>query len=494
MRPDLEHIKKIEDFLAKKLPPAEQAQFKKEQQQNPQLQKEVQLQQDLVHQIQEMAFLEEVQAYQQTYNQTRKTKKWWWWLALFVATLLAILVGILFFGSRGEDSVSWFSSLDNETEQSTDGELPNQEGTEPQAKPTTSNTVTADPTNNDLTTTPNKSIRNPFVVPFEQQTINNSKGSTIRIQDSKTVIHIPAKAVLSAAGKSIRGDYTIRYRDFRTPVQLMFSGVPMHQDDSSRYSSNGMLEVIAYQNGQRLTMNPQHLITVDYEVNGYYTPSVDWSLYEDDNKTWKVIESVAMPLPLTAQQKLAAAERAARDRLNKNTATISDSTNIDADKNKIKMGMTLTPINETPDTIASRHFVQHRSNPKLIKGLKMATFGVYNCGNRYTVANQLLVRATYIDAQQNPIEQADILSIIDLDYWAAYSFEPTQFLCNRKAKNIFLLWTKKGDLYSYYSRQPLPKGNTTVNQYTFKMQKLSPKIYSLAALQQYIDKVQEEQN
>jgi hypothetical protein len=134
-----------------------------------------------------------------------------------------------------------------------------------------------------------------------------------------------------------------------------------------------------------------------------------------------------------------------------------------------------------------RKIVQHKHNPKLIKGLQLPSFGVYNCGQKYTVAHQILVEASYTTFQKNAIQNGHTLSVIDLDYNAAYSFEPNRFLCNRVAANVFLLWTTDGKLYSFYKSARQTMGDKSFGTFAFAMDDLTNQIQSTEELQQYLD-------
>ena len=88
----------------------------------------------------------------------------------------------------------------------------------------------------------------------------------------------------------------------------------------------------------------------------------------------------------------------------------------------------------------------------------MRSFGAYNLSELYKVQNQVAIEADYLDEKGNRIHDAYLLTVVDLNFDAAYSFKPKEFICNAKANNILILWTKiwqnlflckTGLLYSY---------------------------------------------
>ena len=45
------------------------------------------------------------------------------------------------------------------------------------------------------------------------------------------------------------------------------------------------------------------------------------------------------------------------------------------------------------------------------------------------------------------IKAPKVLSLIDLNYNGAFSFNPNKFMCNAKADNILLLFAESGELF-----------------------------------------------
>src|ERR1035437_1263446 len=85
--------------------------------------------------------------------------------------------------------------------------------------------------------------------------------------------------------------------------------------------------------------------------------------------------------------------------------------------------------------------------PEIVKGLNVGSFGVYNCDQIYRPENKIDIIARYIDTEGKEINLLHVLSLIDLKYNGAFSFDPQSFTCNPKGKNVLALFTKTGDLY-----------------------------------------------
>ncbi len=118
--------------------------------------------------------------------------------------------------------------------------------------------------------------------PAERISVDNSKGTVYQAK-SGTRIHIPANAVVDAAGKPVTGNYTIDYTEYRDPAQIAFSGLPMHfheQDQEFAFNSAGMYEIRGYQNNEPLQL--QEAITVDFNCTDQIR---DLNFYELNDQT-----------------------------------------------------------------------------------------------------------------------------------------------------------------------------------------------------------------
>jgi hypothetical protein len=80
--------------------------------------------------------------------------------------------------------------------------------------------------------------------------IDNSKDTTI-VYRSGTTIYVPANAFKHKDGKDAGKNVRISYREFRDPVDFIFSGIPMDYDSAGikrPFESAGMFEVLGYEN------------------------------------------------------------------------------------------------------------------------------------------------------------------------------------------------------------------------------------------------------
>jgi hypothetical protein len=125
--------------------------------------------------------------------------------------------------------------------------------------------------------------------------------------------------------------------------------------------------------------------------------------------------------------------------------------------------------------------------PPIIKGLNIESFGVYNCDQIYRLPNPVNLLATYVDEKGNAINDADVLSMIDLNYNGAFSFDPKSFMCSTKGDNVLALFTSKGELY-LLEKGAFDKMNiTSSGSYTFVMKNKTETIKNTADLAAYLD-------
>lgn len=101
---------------------------------------------------------------------------------------------------------------------------------------------------------------------------------------SGTRIMIPANAFVDAKGNPLKGEVTIDYREFRDPVDVIVSGIPMKYDSAGAvgdFKSAGMFEINASVNGEEVFLAPGKTVNLDFAV----TDTADtYNFYELDEK------------------------------------------------------------------------------------------------------------------------------------------------------------------------------------------------------------------
>lgn len=111
-------------------------------------------------------------------------------------------------------------------------------------------------------------------IPYEAFTINASQGDTLFTKNGSILI-FPANSVMDASGSIITGNIEVKSREFNDVLDYSLAGIPMSYDSAGvKYSfvSSGMIDIRAYQNGNKLFINPNakpqiHLASTNKEMS-----------------------------------------------------------------------------------------------------------------------------------------------------------------------------------------------------------------------------------
>ena len=103
-------------------------------------------------------------------------------------------------------------------------------------------------------------------IPFKNYTVDAKRSSKIRYFNTGSAITIPDSAFVDSNGEIIKGKVDIKYREFHDPADFFVSGIPMTYDSAGEkyhFESAGMLELLAFQYGKPVYLNPERKITVE---------------------------------------------------------------------------------------------------------------------------------------------------------------------------------------------------------------------------------------
>lgn len=108
---------------------------------------------------------------------------------------------------------------------------------------------------------------------------------------SGTKIIIPQNAFVDKAGNPVSGNVTISYREFRDPVDIMLSGIPMKYDSAGQsedFESAGMFEMNASVNGEEVFLAPGKKVDMDFAV---VDTASTYNFYRlDEQKGWQYLQ------------------------------------------------------------------------------------------------------------------------------------------------------------------------------------------------------------
>ena len=102
------------------------------------------------------------------------------------------------------------------------------------------------------------------------------------------------------------------------------------------------------------------------------------------------------------------------------------------------------------------------------------------------IEDRIAVNANYFDTDGKPIENLHVLSMIDLRYNGAFSFNPQGFTCSKSGKNVLLLFTKDKKLYSLDENEYAKKQVSESGSYDFTMSNITNSVTNSSDLKKYL--------
>ncbi len=110
---------------------------------------------------------------------------------------------------------------------------------------------------------------------------------------SGTRIFVPEHAFVDANGKSIDGNVTIDYREYRDQVDILVSGIPMTYDSAGQkgnFESAGMFEINASVDGKEVFLAPGKKVDLEFAV---VDTAANYNFYSlDEKKGWVYQENL----------------------------------------------------------------------------------------------------------------------------------------------------------------------------------------------------------
>ena len=133
--------------------------------------------------------------------------------------------------------------------------------------------------------------------PFVEKIFSAEKGIVFH-QATGTHIVIPPDALVDENGKKVRGKVSLKFREFQNAYEIFQSGIPMlfGEDRTDYFSSLGMFELRAFQNGKEVELKKDAGVQV--ELAAAIVPDADFKMYFlsdelnwDNGKSFEVVEN-----------------------------------------------------------------------------------------------------------------------------------------------------------------------------------------------------------
>jgi hypothetical protein len=117
--------------------------------------------------------------------------------------------------------------------------------------------------------------------------LNSSRDNVVNYC-SGSILFIPKNSFVTQDNKTYQGDVKVFYREFRNPVDIMLSGIPMTNSegaDTNLFQSAGMYELWAFdEQNNKLNLKPEKQINISFKPTAF-SDSAEYNLYTLDTLT-----------------------------------------------------------------------------------------------------------------------------------------------------------------------------------------------------------------
>jgi hypothetical protein len=349
----------------------------------------------------------------------------------------------------------------------------------------------------------NSMIPPAFVSTFKDYKINPNRDTILALGRSGNQLHIPKDAFVDAIGNLIKAPVTLQFREYKNAAEIAFSGIPMtyhFQGEEYNFNSSGMFEITGNTAGKPVEINPKKSLEIDYKLV-LQNPETHFFQLNEVSGRWTKLQEIET-IQQASRKKLQTKQQ---DPIGNEEKTPIDSTvnffairlvgdrqwirptKRDTPPNLEERGDFVTRIEIADATLLGEGSIDPgHTYPEIIKGLNVPSFGVYNCDQIYRVPNRVNITARYEDQDGKEITDGAVLSVIDLDYNGAFSFDPAQFTCNPDGHNALALITQSKDIYllkkEEFAKTKILPGKTTL----FILKKASEEVKTTEDLVNYL--------
>jgi hypothetical protein len=242
------------------------------------------------------------------------------------------------------------------------------------------------------------------------------------------------------------------------------------------FNSSGMFNIQGYSNQEQIIIAENKSISIDYFL-AKQNQDIDFYKMEDDSSNWELIHEIQELPKLDINESV--------DSAIGQVVVVEDALWGERD---IAADTFVMEDNgdRTNATLLAEGADAGHTYPDIVKGLNISSFGVYNCDQIYRLPNRVNIIAQYEDEKGIEIKSPKVLSLIDLNYNGAFSFDPNSFTCDAKGNNVLLLFTESGELF-LLEKGNFEKMNILENgEHQFRMKNVSSTISSTEDLASYL--------
>ncbi|MBI1307198.1 MAG: OmpA family protein [Bacteroidetes bacterium] len=327
----------------------------------------------------------------------------------------------------------------------------------------------------------------------------SNRDTSIVLNKKGTTLHIPSDAFEYEDGSPVYGRVNLRYKEYRNSADMAFSQIPMfYYSNGMQYAfnSSGMFELYGMYKDQPVKIARGKTLKIDYAL-AKQNPDIAFYRLNDDRKNWNRIQEIEklanedFPIVMEGIKPMFAHSTKAQRRwlihigkfkmFRLKDKTIAPGERIVGwERKEIEVSN-----KQTGSLLASGMNAGH-TYPDIVRGLNVGSFGVYNCDQAYRIPNQVAIRPNFTDEKGNPINNGHVLSMMDLNYNGAFSYDPVNFSCDAKGKIALALFTNDGELFIMSPDEFSKMNITSGGEYTFTMKNMTDRITSSDDLADYL--------
>lgn len=326
------------------------------------------------------------------------------------------------------------------------------------------------------------SIPKGFIVNSKDFEINPNMDTVIIVNSKGTQIHIPKYSFVDDSGKRITEIVTLKFKEYTNSAEIAFSQIPMNYELNNQsycFNSSGMFEISGEAQGTPVKMAYNKTLTIDYAL-AKQNPDISFFKLKSDKSNWVKIQDIQPNINQKIGVNQIHLEDESKVKVSWIRSLLHKLSNKSINQGGRHKGNGAFQIkddgNRENGTLLAEGADAGHTYPDIIKGLNINGFGVYNCDQIYRLGNKVNVIATYVDTNGNPIKNPNVISLIDLKYNGAFSFDPKQFICDADGENVLALFTKNGDLYLLDQPKFKEMNIKESGQYRFTMTNMTGKI------------------
>lgn len=370
-----------------------------------------------------------------------------------------------------------------------------------------------------------------FMADIESYVVDPTEATALKIGSEGTVLHIPESAFVDDKGAAVTSPVTITFQEYKDAADMAFSEIPMTYTEGAEeynFNSSGMFSIKGYADGKEVAINPETPLSIDYTL-AKQNPDIDFYKLKDDETNWDLVQEIdeqqvfedsivaidVDPSPINGNivlRKNPIANSSEQLTINPVSTSIVEpmdpafvegtwpesagndpqmvwnngKDNFVAQNANQNGGARPDNGDRTTGTLMAPGAGAGHTYPPVIAALNIPSFGVYNCDQIYRVPNRVNINSIYVDEKGKAIEGAKMISLIDLKYNGAFSFDAENFTCDSKGDNVIMLFTYSRQLYVLekgdFAKMKISNNGT----YTFKMKNVTETLKSTRDLRIYL--------